>query len=233
MDVSHKVIIQLFKVVLLIKIIVFFFCQTLSSGSMYWIKLLILSNLYSCTLGQSIQLIHSHYVWLNVLCRHWMFLLPGADILKYGMVFLFSYCIFWYDTYFSCWVPQNLHTHLKEVILVFSTGGEFSTGRIYTVLCEKSIDSAWKWDVQHLKGGWQLLDTYILLFSLSWLNNYFIMPFVVQPFHIQSQKETYIISLFPHPSLIYWLLSYLCLLTKIEDIGKVTLSHTKTSLFHF
>lgn len=72
------------------------------------------------------------------------------------------------------------------------------------------FDSACKWDVQHLKGWWQLLIAYILLFSSSWLNNYFIMPFVIWPFHTQSQKETYTISLFPHPSkghIIYWSLS--------------------------
>lgn len=53
--------------------------------------------------------------------------------------------------------------------------------------------------------------TYYLYSSLFFIlvNNYFIMSFVVWPFHTQSQKETYIICLFS-PSkwlIVYWSLS--------------------------
>lgn len=172
-----------------------------------------LSNLCPGTLGQSIQLKCSHYVWLKVLCRYWMFLLPGADIFKYEYSFVFLFhLLMWYIFYL---LSTLKFTYLyKRSGLVFYTGGELSTGRIYTVLCEKFIWGlfypAWKWDVQHLKGWWQLLATCILLFSPSWLNNHFIMSFGVWPFHTQSQKETYIVSLFPHPSkghMVYWSLS--------------------------
>lgn len=62
------------------------------------------------------------------------------------------------------------------------------------------------------------------------------MLFAIRSFLTEIHKESHIIFLSLQPNeepLVYWILRDLYLFAKMEDIGKVTLSHTEASLFNF
>lgn len=191
--------------------------QTLSSVSTYWIKLLILSNLCSGTLGQSIQLKCLHCVWLKVLCRHWISLLLGAGIWKYGMgVLLFSYSIYWCDGYFRYWIP--LRTHIKEMILCSPPEGNSPQTESTQYYVKNPSGAVWICMKVVCPASERMVTIYCYVYSCLFsilVKQLFYYVFCCLAFYTQRQKETYIISLFPHTTKghnFYWILNYFCLL---------------------
>lgn len=121
---------------------------------------------------------------------------------------------------------------------MFSTGRHPFMNRMYAVLCENLSGTCPMLHESGLSSIWKdvKFSHYILLFVLSYSNSYFIMLFAIRSFLTEIHKEPHIIFLSLQPNeehLVYWILRDLCLFAKMEDIGKVTLSHTEASLFNF